>query len=291
MNLAFNEISLLPLTDSEHTVKEQFLSMANTLKVANEKYGFSHIIFPLELAKTLVTVDKTFYQWAHAIRHQGDKNKILSLIKKPFINDVLVLQEHIDYLNHYYYENTDLGIDQTYCIGLSMAHITEIAAISLSGFALWEQIKISFYKENDEKKENAETKEPDKVSVYNISTENSINHPLFATYAEGIARVELIETSTDPNNKPIHFRDDHGTNILKAFAKRLINSPYVTEIINSIPFNSQTVLFIRSVFPDGKIEIVLHWEDKGYGMIIQTTGRNYRETKAISEILKNKYDK
>ncbi len=290
MNLAFNEISFLPLTDNEHTVKERFLGMVNTFKVAKEKYGFSHIIFSLDLAETKVTVDKTFYQWAHSIDHQGEKNKILSLIKQPFINDILKGQ--IGYLDHYYFENSDLGIEQTYCIGLSTAHIIETAAISLAQVPFWEQIQINFYKERLQNQDEADTiNEPEAVSVYNISTENSINHPLFATFAETIARVELIETSLLPINKPIHFRDDHGTNILMAFAKRLINSPYVTEVINSIAFNSQTVRFIRSVFPDGKIEIVLHWEDKGYGMVIQTTGRNLRETKAISKILQSKYDK
>ena len=50
--------------------------------------------------------------------------------------------------------------------------------------------------------------------------------------------------------------------------------------------------FISQKAPsDGKIEIVLHWEDKGIGMIIQTTGRNYNETVAIAEILKEKFDR
>lgn len=290
MNLAFNEISFLPLTDNEHTIKEHFLGMANTLKVVNEKYGSSHILFPLDLAETKVTVDKTFYQWAHSIDHQGEKNKILSLIKQPFINDIL--RGQIGYLDHYYFENIDLGIEQTYCIGLSTAHITQTAAISIPQVTYWEQTQINFFKENLRNQDETDTiNEPEAVSVYNISTENSINRPLFATFAETIARVELIETSLQPINKPIHFRDDHGKDILKAFAKRLINSPYVTEVINSIAFNSQTVRFIRRVFPDGKIEIVLHWEDKGYGMVIQTTGRNLRETKAISEILQTQYDR
>jgi hypothetical protein len=42
---------------------------------------------------------------------------------------------------------------------------------------------------------------------------------------------------------------------------------------------------------DGKIDLVLYWEDAGYGMVIQTTGKNFRETKAIAEIIKNNFDR
>lgn len=34
---------------------------------------------------------------------------------------------------------------------------------------------------------------------------------------------------------------------------------------------------------------VKHWYDKGYGLAVQTTGRNYRETKQIARILEEKY--
>ena len=58
-----------------------------------------------------------------------------------------------------------------------------------------------------------------------------------------------------------------------------------------MPFNSHTSRFIRIVYKIGLVELVLHLEDKGLGMVIKTTGRNYRETEEIAKILKKEFDK
>ena len=93
------------------------------------------------------------------------------------------------------------------------------------------------------------------------------------------------------SEKKIHFREDHGIDVLKRFADRIVHSDYVVEIVNSLPFNSHISRFIKNVYKNGQIEIVLYWEDAGYGMLLQTTGRNYRETEAIAEILKTEFDR
>lgn len=283
MNLAFNEISFQPFTENEYILRDRFVLMIKTLKKVNEKYGVSHIIFPSTLAEIKVTSKKSFYEWVSSM---PPKDKIIILTfseRKPFTIDLL--QEQTEELDNYYFENADLNIEQTYCIGLSTAHILDIPSISLSGIKLWEQEKIIFYKEN------MVTKTQDEISVYNLSTEISVDNQSFYEFAERISAVELVETQLLPIQKSIHFRDDHGTDVLQAFANKIKNSPYVSAVINSLPFNPNTVRFIRKIYADGKIEIILHWKDEGYGMVLQTTGRNYRETNAIAEILKNEYDK
>ena len=77
--------------------------------------------------------------------------------------------------------------------------------------------------------------------------------------------------------------------MLRAFAKRIINSPYVNSVKNSLPWNNRTTNFIRRVYPNGLIEVVLYWTDEGLGMVIQTTGRNQRETEEIARLLEEKY--
>jgi hypothetical protein len=58
-----------------------------------------------------------------------------------------------------------------------------------------------------------------------------------------------------------------------------------------LPFNPNSIRFIKKCYADGKIEIVLFWEDAGYGAIIQTTGTNLLETEAISKLLEKEYSK
>lgn len=73
------------------------------------------------------------------------------------------------------------------------------------------------------------------------------------------------------------------------FSRRLVQSPYVVAVVNSLPYNPAAGNFIRRVHPDGKIELVLVWTDAGLGLVVQSTGRNLRETQAIAEILKDQF--
>ncbi len=105
-----------------------------------------------------------------------------------------------------------------------------------------------------------------------------------------IAILSLVpKTDLAPEDKKIALRDEHGKNILEAFSEKIIRSPYVKEIINSLPFNPQRINPIRRTFPDGKIEFILTWTDEGYGLSIQTTGHNLAQTKAIALHLENNY--
>ena len=56
-----------------------------------------------------------------------------------------------------------------------------------------------------------------------------------------------------------------------------------------LPYNPYEQKFIKRVRENGLIEIVLPWTDKGYGMVVKTTGRNLRETKRIAEIIEEEF--
>ena len=102
--------------------------------------------------------------------------------------------------------------------------------------------------------------------------------------------VELVSSSTAPDLKTFSPRDYHRKDVLTDFWNKLKKNEHIVSGINSLPFYPKFRNFIKEIRPDGKIEIVLHWADKGLGLGIQTTGRNYREIKAIADILTQKYD-
>ena len=60
-------------------------------------------------------------------------------------------------------------------------------------------------------------------------------------------------------------------------------------MINSLPFNSHERKFIKRIREEGLIEIVLPWTDKGYGVVVKTTGRTIKETEMIGRIIMEKY--
>lgn len=92
----------------------------------------------------------------------------------------------------------------------------------------------------------------------------------------------IPQDETDPAQKTISLRDDSGKDILEEFSKKIRRSPYVLKIVNSLPFNPNQTNPIRRTTADGIVEFVLTWTDAGYGLCIQTTGRNLAETNSIA---------
>ena len=105
-------------------------------------------------------------------------------------------------------------------------------------------------------------------------------------------KLELSKSPLKPAEKKLTLSGDHhGNDKLEAFGKRLFKNDYVVCVINNIDFSPKAINFIKNIYPDGKIELVLHWESAGYGMAIQTTGKNYRETEEIARILQKEFDR
>jgi len=100
------------------------------------------------------------------------------------------------------------------------------------------------------------------------------------------------ELSEEEKRKTIqNIRHDHGEDVLREFAERLVKCPYVEGIINSLPYNPQEKNFIHNIYSDGRIELVLTDTDKGLGLVVKTTGTTTMQTDAIADILKKKYSR
>jgi len=97
----------------------------------------------------------------------------------------------------------------------------------------------------------------------------------------------LLQTTLEPKSKEVNLSDHHGKKELKELCDRLKNSPFVVSMRST---NWGGKEFIRKVMDNGFIEIVLHKTDRQYALYVETTGRDYLETAAISEILRDKYD-
>lgn len=282
MNLVFNELSFLEYK-SNYELLGNFIHLGNLFTRAKELYGYNHILFPSNISVLKVSENKTFSEWLNEIPVK-ERNKVLPIIfKRPFSEDFI--GEKADNLVNYYFVSNELNIEQEYCDGLAIADIMDIPSLSLKNHQIWENQKLKIWKETDTN--------PEEVDVYNLSNEQILTSEEFKDYTESITKIALIPSQLTYQDKiqRIHLRDDHGKDVLQRFAERILNNDYVEEVINSLPFNSHTSRFIRRVYKSGLVELVLHWEDKGLGMVIKTTGRNYRETEEIVKILKKEFDK
>jgi len=195
------------------------------------------------------------------------RNFYFSFFRSPYESEK-VEKEQDKYFEHEWFYNGKS------CIGLPLAVIMNSAALSICE-SDWRDAFVYITKDND-----ADT-------ARNISTEQHVD--IHIPKIQANEEPELVETDLRIEDKKISLRDDHGTDVLMDFSKRLIRCPYVVGIINSLPFNSRERRFIKKICGEGLIEIVLPWTDKGYGVVVRTTGRTIRETEMIGKIIAEKY--
>lgn len=254
MEIFFNELSYSKETSSSSY--KSILSVYTKLKEYNinicrvSSEVYAKIIYDLNLS--------------------NDRNilcGLCSFLQAPY-EDVLDNETEDEYLNHTWKCNEE------FCYGIALAHIFESCALSLDS-AIWNSniLKLS--------------KDGRIFDVVNFSTLDSVRQN--QDWLENLKDIVLIETDKNISDKSIKLRDDHGKDKLKEFCNKLVNNPYVVGVLNSLPFNPHITRFIKEVKYDGVIEIVLPWTSKGLGIAVLTTGRNFRETKKIAEILEEKY--
>ncbi|HVX50467.1 MAG TPA: hypothetical protein VHB48_09920 [Chitinophagaceae bacterium] len=285
MDLVFNEVSFHPLANNEYILSEKFIEMLKLYDKTRKEHGYKHLIFPVNIGDIRVSQNMTFTQWVYSIKNQSYKNKILSVpFIRPFADKVLA--ERLEDLNRFYYVNETAGIQEEYCTGLATAYIKDKIALSLATAECWNTPKVRFKEIINEQLDTVD------VEVCNITSEDHILDETVSNKLmySGEMKLDVCEVPFD--DKPLTLSGDHhGNNKLEAFGKKILKNKYVCAVINNIDFTPQAIRFIKEINSDGTIAIVLYWENAGYGMMIQTTGRNYRETAEIAKILQNEFDR
>ena len=252
---------------------------SNEFRATLGKDIFENIIYK-DNRGNKVTYSKEFLGKIRRGRHRGDGNVeeflLLGLAKHPFIDDNS--PEEARFINNDFFiirDNREIKVD-----GLGIVYLYNSIGISFCFDPFWEQTKHRLY---------VKGKEAGEYDVVSISHPKHCNDADFIENKDLWKPIELVEAGITPEKKKINLRDDHGKDKLYAFAQKLCQSPYVVGIVNSIPYNPHETQFIRAIKDNGLIEIVFTDTDKGLGVVLQSTGRNKRETKKIASILQDKY--
>lgn len=293
MELIFNELSLQPSVVNAQIANLLVEKLIKTYAQAKSK-GFKKIRFHKIFEEIALLEGYTFLDWLNNTTNRNFKDLLLGARVYPFISEEDEWAQE-EYLNRrYFFENE--FIEKTQPQGLAAAIIYESLTISLATHDYWKQHQLQVFVV-DENLANILIVE--NVNLANIVLVENVNNVCEATGFESSAIQDFIDSISTPvlkssplafDQKEIHLRDDHGKDKLKKFGTRLLQSEYVVAVINSLPFNPKATNLIRKTYADGKIEMVLYWEDKGLGLVIQTTGRNIHETNAIAKILADEYD-
>jgi hypothetical protein len=278
MELLFNELSIIPHSTDKFKANDKMKQFSETVATARQK-GFRNIRSHYASNEITLAENYSLHDWLiNKEVSEIYRNNLYGMIVLPFINeeDEVIEAQYVE--AEYYFEDSENEIGKTACLGLTSAYLYETLSISFSSSPIWGNSKLYIIVEKAGQKATE--------TVFNVSSQSSFNVPEIAEFIENLGTVTLIKTALEPNNKNIHLADHHGKAELKALSDQLKHSPYIVAM-RSTDWGGKN--FIRKVHKEGIIEIVLFKTQKQYALWVQTTGRNLRETKAIAELLDDKY--
>lgn len=271
--VCFNELSMLDKDNKEDTFA-LFSNYAKTIKALTEK-GFKGIRYEHGIASLSDENQRNVFDLKNNPMGRILFETIISTARNPYIDPDTEAEER--YIN----EDYKVKIDGTWHTGegFTAAYLLDTIVISLCTHPKWEDSSYEIRNIQDEKK---------KGHVLNVNRLESLETDAIHLFIEQRTPLNLEKCNILPQNKSCKFRNDHGNDKLKSLWNRLCNCDFIVSAINSLEFNPNGKEVIEKCFDDGKIYIRLVDSDAGYGMVIQTTGKNKRETTAIGEeILKN----
>ncbi|MFR7823903.1 MAG: hypothetical protein ACLU30_12460 [Odoribacter splanchnicus] len=275
MELIFNEQSTIPCAKDQTEAYDVVMQFVKTYQEA-EKHDFKRIRYEKAFDCINIAPDFTLNDFCCNTKFRTIGGLLLGLAKHPFIDDNS--PEEARFIENNFFikrNNCEIQVE-----GLGIAYLYNSIGISFCFDSFWNQTRHRLY---------VKGKEAGEYDVVTISHPRHCNTTDFINHKDLWKPIELIESQLIPESKSISLRDDHGKDKLQAFASKLCQSPYVIEIVNSLPYNPHETQFIRSVKDNGLIEIVLTNTDKGLGLVLRSTGRNKRETEKIANILKENY--
>ena len=283
MDLIFNELSLLRKVGDKHSARLVMENLLLCCKAARNFWGKMGLRVNDDFFSAELTENYSVTSWLNDCAvSQNLKTLLLGLKRSPYIDDNDENIENTFIQNYYYlYAPDKENLHEKEVEGLAVAFLYNTLAVSLQTDIFWDQPYISLLEKHDENKQT--------VKVKHFNTPGRIRD--HQEWIEAHRPVVLIESTLSNAEKEISLRDDHGKDILQTFSQKLLRSPYVEKVINSLPFNPHSRSFIKNISPDGKIEFVLVGTDQGLGCVVQTSGRNLQETKRIAEILEDTYGK
>jgi hypothetical protein len=275
--LFLNELSIFPLAGNFNEAYVRIYRFVQAYKKRPEDIFGKRICSEEYLGNIMISQDLSLQQFCQDSRGRTLGSLLLGLTKHPYIESDSSQEEEYIESNYYIVKNAENF--PTY--GLAAAHLHESIGISFASESFWDTLEYTLL---------IKKKEHDAFdTVLAVSSPEHFNAETFSNWRENHTPLKLIKSEVPFHKKKISLREDHGKDILNAFAQRIVRSPYIIEIVNSLPFNPHLNNFIKSFDRSGLVEIVLIDTDAGYGLVVKTTGRNLRETKEIAGILREEF--
>jgi hypothetical protein len=275
----FNDLSIFPLCNNDEEVCNRINNFVRLLEFCGSlgvrKVRFERPFQSIELKKNY-TLHEYIYE------HGMDTNAmlILSMVRKPYLDDDS--PEEAQFVNTVIkLVRDDIEYDAE---GLTCAYLSNSFAIGFASEDYWSlnscfNLNILNQITNKQKRDK----------VFCISNYSQFGIPCFINYVVCNLNPTFPHCGLKKEEKHVHLRDDHGKDILEKFADKILKEIYIAEVVNSLPFDSDSKDFISKICDDGLIEIRLNDSDKRIGMVLKTTAKNRMEATYMAVDLQQKY--
>lgn len=220
-DMVFNELSIEPLARDKTEGFKRVTKFIETFK-CGQPYGFNRIRFEDSFDQILLYPEYTLNNFCNVQRTLGVL--LRGLARYPFIDDDS--EEEKRYIENRFEILKNGGMLP--CYGLAAAYLYTTLGIGFASDAFWEDVEHLLEIQGD----NKET-----ATVYCVSTPDHFQNAAIGKWLENRRKIELVKCPLSAHEKQISLRDDYGKDILIQFSKKIVQSPYVIRIINSLPFN------------------------------------------------------
>lgn len=287
MEAYFNELSCYPLCESKECARERAYKFASLLSETNKR-GFNvvrcHDRGPEQI---LLCYNYSIVDFCHENIRGSKEILLLSMLHPPYFEPDS--EEEKAYIENSFSVSVinDLKQEERKSVyGLSAAYLHNSIGQNLCSCDFWEQNKeYVIHSTNDAGKEK----------VYKVLSFSFPEDYEISEYKQWQAKTQpcnFCDCGLNPTQKQCKLSSDHhGNNVLKKFAKEsLFILPYIESVVTSLPYTPNSKTFVKKLHYDTyRIEIVLTWTKKGYGMLIQTTARNDVELIQIGNKLEERF--
>ena len=239
--------------------------------------GINKIRYEGNLSEIMLTNNISLADYCNNNIKKPECLLLLSSITKPYMVEGSEKEKEFYEYNDVKLQKHNETVD---CIGFYAAFLNKSFCVSFCSDDFWKETKYKLTLEKQGKKTYK--------TVFGFSNSSQLYDDDFLEWSLDIP-TKIPESNLLPTNKDIKLRDDHGKDKLEAFAKRLINCPYVESIINSLPYNPYSTGKKHKVCDDGKIEFILTDTDKGLGLVIQTTAKTKLQTTWLANYIEKKF--
>lgn len=282
----FNELSMQPLCASETSAEQRVRNFLVMLSEVRKHTHITKVRHAGDMTTIQLTQTVTLQDYLNTHTTQPAVRALLGIFVQPQVDmdDDISLQSYFDTTTEVKLGNDDVAAVD----GFNAAYCQNTFCVGFESCATWQNDFFDLSVTSNGKRKEVSWACISSPLVYSTEKEHAHRKPAFDSWLQE-RNVKLVESTLRPEQKPSEVEGDHGQRELKDHAKMLNRHPYVEGAVTSLSFKPYSREYILKVYDDGFIDIVLCWEDAGYSMRVKTTGRNLAETRAIANILREKY--